>query len=64
MTSKFSVNVINNSYLDNFLWIGPYHQHPWHPEFEAFNSVETLLELERTAELIVISLQAEEQDKC
>lgn len=64
MTSKLSLNAINNCYLDNFVWIGPCHQHPWHPEFETFNSVEALLEQGRTVELIVLSLQAEEQDKC
>ena len=64
MTSKLSLNAINNCYLDDFAWIGPCHQHPWHPEFETFNSVEALLEQGRTVELIVLSLQAEEQDKC
>lgn len=64
MTSKLSLSSISNCYLDYFVWIGPCHQHPWHPEFETFNSVEALLEQGRTVELIVLSLQAEEQDKC
>ena len=64
MTSTYSVSIADDCYYENFIWIGPCHRQSWYPDFDAFNSVEALLELGHSAELIVLSLQAEEQDKC
>lgn len=48
---------------DYFVWIGRYQNADWHPWFEQFNSVEALIGNGRIPEIIVLSVQAEEQDK-
>ncbi len=53
-----------DDYLGKFFWIGPYHKQLWHPEFQTVNSVGSLLEFDRAPDIIVLSLQAEEQDNC
>ncbi|MFB2652528.1 TackOD1 domain-containing metal-binding protein [Shewanella seohaensis] len=64
MATIYSTNVAGNCSLDDFVWIGAYNSISWHPQFEVFNSVEALLDLKRSPDCIVLSLQAEEQDKC
>lgn len=48
---------------DYFVWIGRYQNADWHPWFEQFNSVEALIGNGRIPEIIVLSVQSEEQDK-
>jgi GGDEF domain-containing protein len=46
----------------NFVWLGKHKQQPWHPWFENFSSTEEVIAAGIQPQLVVISMQAEEQD--
>ncbi|RUO71976.1 hypothetical protein CWI78_04130 [Idiomarina ramblicola] len=47
---------------DSFAWIGDYTEEHWHPSFRHYHSAKELIASEHAPELIVFSLDSEEQD--